>query len=502
MTSQEVAHSSPSPPCWPSASPPVATMTTTAATAASSGLSGTINIDGSSTVFPFTAAGGRAIQRGEPRRRDHVGQSGTGGGFEKFCAGETDISDASRPIEAEEESRSARRTASPTRSSRSPTTASPSSTNPALKVSCLTTEQLKQLWNNDDHEPQRARQRRRPGERCPTPSSASTVPGTDSGTFDFFTEKINGEEGVSREDYQPSEDDNVIVQGVAGDEGGLGYFGFSYYEQNADTLNLVSVDAGDGCVAPERGDDPVASTTRSRDRCSCTRATRRCDARGQGVPASTSIDNYEAIAEDALIVPMTDEQAGSRRPTARRLAGGRASWKQRHASVTARRPGAPALGRPRRRRGEEAIRVGLFARGGDLGPDDDRDPLRAAERDDRVLRRGRDHGLHHRRPSGPRCSPTPVRGLAAGQRHAADHRDRDRGRDPARARLGDLPVRVRAPAGPQDVKPILEVLVGIPTVVFGFFALTFVTPVILQDLLGVRCRHLQRARGRARGRRS
>ena len=75
-------------------------------------------------------------------------------------------------------------------------------------------------------------------------------PGTDSGTFDYFTDTINGEEGLSRKDYQASEDDNVLVQGVEGDETGLGYFGFSYYEQNMDGLNLVSVDGGDGCVAP------------------------------------------------------------------------------------------------------------------------------------------------------------------------------------------------------------------------------------------------------------
>ena len=83
-----------------------------------------------------------------------------------------------------------------------------------------------------------------------TPRSALFGPGTDSGTFDFFTDEINGEEGVSRKEYQPSEDDNVLVQGVEGDEGGLGYFGFSYYEQNQDKLNLVGVDGGDGCVKP------------------------------------------------------------------------------------------------------------------------------------------------------------------------------------------------------------------------------------------------------------
>ena len=90
----------------------------------------------------------------------------------------------------------------------------------------------------------------------PTPRSALFGPGTDSGTFDFFTEEINGEEGVSRKEYQPSEDDNVLVQGVEGDKGGLGYFGFSYYEQNQDKLNLVGVDGGDGCVKPSHEDDP------------------------------------------------------------------------------------------------------------------------------------------------------------------------------------------------------------------------------------------------------
>ena len=88
------------------------------------------------------------------------------------------------------------------------------------------------------------------GDPLPDAEVSLYGPGTDSGTFDYFTDTINGEEGLSRKDYQPSEDDNVLVQGVEGDETGLGYFGFSYYEQNQDALNLVSVDGGDGCVAP------------------------------------------------------------------------------------------------------------------------------------------------------------------------------------------------------------------------------------------------------------
>ena len=189
--------------------------------------------------------------RRTPTSSINVGQSGTGGGFEKFCAGETDISDASRPIE-EEEIALCEKDGIAYEELQVATDGIAVVTNPAHEVSCLSTEQLKQLWNkgstvanlselgNDADS----------GEALPDAELSLSGPGTDSGTFDFFTETINGEEGVSREDYQPSEDDNVIVQTVSGDEGGLGYFGFSYYEQNADALNLVSVDAGEGCVAP------------------------------------------------------------------------------------------------------------------------------------------------------------------------------------------------------------------------------------------------------------
>ena len=144
-------------------------------------------------------------------------------------------------------------------------------------------------------------------------------PGTDSGTFDFFTDEINGEEGVTRKDYQPSEDDNVLVQGVEGDEGGLGYFGFSYYEQNQDKLNLVGVDGGDGCVKPSDRDDPgrhlqaaLAAAVHVPER--------------QGAQASprsrrswtTCSRTTTTIAEAAQIVPMT--QSRPTRP--RRRSGG------------------------------------------------------------------------------------------------------------------------------------------------------------------------------------
>ena len=131
-------------------------------------------------------------------------------------------------------------------------------TNPSLEISCLTTDQLKKLWvNSDVTNYSQLGNDADTGDPLPDAEVSLYGPGTDSGTFDYFTDAINGEEDLSRKDYQPSEDDNVLVQGVSGDENGLGYFGFSYYEQNQDALNLVSVDDGNGCVAPS--DDTIQS---------------------------------------------------------------------------------------------------------------------------------------------------------------------------------------------------------------------------------------------------
>ena len=117
----------------------------------------------------------------------------------------------------------------------------------------MTTEQLKQLWNKGSKVKNALPRSTR---RFPDTELSLYGPGTDSGTFDFFTDEINGEEGVSREDYEASEDDNQLVTGVSGDAGGFGYFGFSYYEGAADKLNLVGVDGGDGMRQAVDGDDP------------------------------------------------------------------------------------------------------------------------------------------------------------------------------------------------------------------------------------------------------
>jgi phosphate transport system substrate-binding protein len=210
------------------------------------GLSGQIAIDGSSTVFPFAQAAAEQFQIENPDVRITVGQSGTGGGFEKFCAGETEISDASRPIDAEEEVPLCEKEGVAYKELQVASDGIAVATNPSLEVECLTTDQLKQIWEPGSNVSSLAEV----DPSLPDTELSLYGPGTDSGTFDFFTDVINGEEGATRKDYQPSEDDNVLVQGVEGDEGGLAYFGHSYAEQNKDRLNVVQVDSGSGCVEP------------------------------------------------------------------------------------------------------------------------------------------------------------------------------------------------------------------------------------------------------------
>jgi phosphate transport system substrate-binding protein len=212
------------------------------------GLSGTIRVDGSSTVAPLTEAVAEGFQQENPDVRVTVGTSGTGGGFEKFCAGETDFSDASRAIEAEEEKLCADGGVE-YEEVRIATDALTVVGNPENPVTCLTTDQLAEIWGPDT-----------------TATSWSDVPdldatydeeltrygpGTDSGTFDYFTEAINGEEGVQTKDYNNvGEDDNATVTGVGGDPGGIGYFGYSFYVENQDAIKAFEIDGGDGCVAP------------------------------------------------------------------------------------------------------------------------------------------------------------------------------------------------------------------------------------------------------------
>jgi phosphate transport system substrate-binding protein len=210
-------------------------------------LSGAINADGSSTVFPVTQAIAEEFSSVNSGVDVSVGTSGTGGGFEKFCAGETDISDASRPISTEDEVPVCEQNGVEYVELQVAIDGLSVMVNPENSFAeCLTTEELAAVWGPD------SKINNWQDVRAGFPDRELTLygAGTDSGTFDYFTDVINGEEGASRSDYTASEDDNVLVQGIAGDPNALGYFGYAYYEQNADKLKVLAVDSGSGCVTP------------------------------------------------------------------------------------------------------------------------------------------------------------------------------------------------------------------------------------------------------------
>jgi phosphate transport system substrate-binding protein len=268
-------------------------------------LSGRIEVDGSSTVGPFVTAGAEEFQAQNSGVQVTVGISGTGGGFERFCAGETDISDASRPIKDDEEV--------PVCEENGIEYTEIQIANDGIAVvtnkendwaTCLTVDQLKKIWEPDS----KADSWSDVDPSFPDEKLTLAGPGTDSGTFDFFTDQINGEEGASRTDYQATEDDNVIVQAVEGDKGGLGYFGLSYFEQNQENLNDVEVDGGDGCVAPSTESVQDGSyTPLSRP---LFIYVKNASFEKPEVKAFVQylIDNEQTIAENALFVPLTDEQ--------------------------------------------------------------------------------------------------------------------------------------------------------------------------------------------------
>ncbi|WP_037972533.1 PstS family phosphate ABC transporter substrate-binding protein [Streptosporangium amethystogenes] len=218
------------------------------ATEAGATLSGEVKIDGSSTVAPLTQAASELFGEEQPQVKVPVGTSGTGGGFEKFCAGETDISNASRAIKDEEKAACEAKGITFTEL----TVATDALTVVVPKendwATCLTTDQLKKIW--EPAAEGKIKTWKDVDAKFPAEALKLYGPGTDSGTFDYFTDEINGEEGASRKDYSPSENDNDIVTGVSGAKGGLGYFGFTYFEENIDKLKALEIDSGSGCVAP------------------------------------------------------------------------------------------------------------------------------------------------------------------------------------------------------------------------------------------------------------
>lgn len=224
-------------------------QTTTGSTGAAGGsLAGEIIIDGSSTVAPLTSAAGELFKAENSGVNVGVQTSGTGGGFKKFCAGQTDLSNASRPIKDEEKELCTTNGVEYTeiQVANDALTVVTSSENAFL--TCLTVAELKTLW--EPAATGKIMKWNQVNPAFPAEDIGLFGPGSDSGTFDYFTDVINGEEGASRTDYEASEDDNVIVQGVSGAANTLGYLGFTYFEENADKLKAVQVDGGKGCVAP------------------------------------------------------------------------------------------------------------------------------------------------------------------------------------------------------------------------------------------------------------
>jgi phosphate transport system substrate-binding protein len=208
----------------------------------SSSLSGTIKIDGSSTVYPISEAVAEEFKKAHSGVDVTVASSGTGGGFKKFSAKETDISDASRPIKTEE--------AEAVKAAGFDFIELPVAFDALAVVvnpkndwaTSITVDELKKLWEPAAQGKITKWSQIRAG--WPDKEIKLYGPGTDSGTFDYFTDAVVGEEGASRGDYTASEDDNVLVQGVAGDEGALGYFGLAYYEQNQEKIKAIPIDDG------------------------------------------------------------------------------------------------------------------------------------------------------------------------------------------------------------------------------------------------------------------
>jgi phosphate transport system substrate-binding protein len=284
------------------------------------GLSGDISIDGSSTVAPLTERIAEDFQGENPDVRVTVGTAGTSGGFEKFCAGDTDINDASRAIEPTEKKAC---------SSDNVTYEEVQVANDALSVvvnpenpvTCMTVEQLSSVWDKGSTIDSWDQIKDLDAEYSETLDLFG--PGTDSGTFDYFTEAINGEEGVQRSDYNNvGEDDNATVTGVSGSPGGMGYFGFSFYQENTDTLKALEIDGGKGCVAPSEETVQDGSYTPLGRPLFIYPSGDALQEEVVKAFVEYYVDNVNDVATGIGFIPMTDEQLTESQDEVAKLGGG------------------------------------------------------------------------------------------------------------------------------------------------------------------------------------
>jgi len=269
-----------------------------------SGASGTVAVDGSSTVYPMSNAAYELLADENPDIKATVAESGTGGGFEKFCAGSTDISDASRPIKPEEADACAAKGIEYTELQVA-TDALTMVVHKDLAVDCLTTDEIVKLWGPKST----AKNWKDINPSFPDQEIKLFGPGTDSGTYDYMAADVIGDESeATRTDYEASEDDNVLVQGVAGTEGATGYFGYTYYEENTDSLKALAIDSGNGCIVPSAETAQAGEyTPLARPLFIYINNAKYTENAAVKEYADFYIENLAGIADAAKFIPLSDE---------------------------------------------------------------------------------------------------------------------------------------------------------------------------------------------------
>lgn len=271
------------------------------------GLEGTIKVDGSSTVGPLTEAASELFREDNGGVNVGVATSGTGGGFEKFCKGETDISDASRPIKDEEIAlcKEGKVEYTELQVANDALTVLVHPDNP---VKCVTIEQLNQIWG--------------PKSKVKSWSEVKDLdakfdekltlygPGTDSGTFEYFADEVNGDKEAQRADYEDiGEDDNTGIQGVAESKGGMFYVGYEYYAQNQDKVKALEIDGGDGCVAPTPENVQTGKYTPLGRPLFIYPSKKAMESEHIKAFVDYYIENAATIAKEAGFIEMTEDQA-------------------------------------------------------------------------------------------------------------------------------------------------------------------------------------------------